>query len=631
MRSTRQTKSKQESRPNELTVCELVDTLRNARPNQFVTVFHELPEPVLLQLLHKLTTLDESSLLKLFAIQYTLPINYYDGLRKLIIDYYSHSDAVLLALFDLIDALNSSYYTRALFLDFGGKYPHNVLTQITRSRSATVIKKALSVVLRLNHVHRDDVLRTPLVDYRLEQTAATQVTGSLGNSYHIYYQATPIIAAFERTKEPHIALALVQTLNNRLDSRECLIREDILQKALAYNNELVVCYLLEQPHFHVDPSKIDPIKTRDPHVSDRINALLKSTPFYRALHKNTITTLPDHIKNDTRQTPLILKSRWSEDNTLLHLAAVMNHLDALKFLLSQSLDLDAVNANGLTALHLALNKDCKESISLLIEHGKASLHLAGVDGIWPLQHIMRYNQYELAKTSLRILLRSLPHEAVFSSLSCALNDVAIRPCSTSHVNDVSLSMGKLHPDISLYEALSNSCKTANDATGALLQAVATLYNSAQNPVLNRAVDNFLHHQLHVLLDNPSSHHQNSSRLALIVFLFSQPTQYISGVLNRLSKSAHEQTQLELVLIQALTKPLIYTKLSYETQQKLMTFFAPTSGSLQHLIATHFQRSNLALLPSALLRDFSNHSTPRALYEALQQRVDPILMQLVVGF
>lgn len=70
--------------------------------------------------------------------------------------------------------------------------------------------------------------------------------------------------------------------------------------------------------------------------------------------------------------------------TSLHLAVSMNHICVVKYLLSISADINVIDIQGLSPLHIAVKKGNSAMIDLLIRHGEANLNCESKNGYTPL-------------------------------------------------------------------------------------------------------------------------------------------------------------------------------------------------------------------------------------------------------
>lgn len=597
-------------------ISEIMQSLKK-QPSDFPKIFSRQSNKVLLALMDEIKEQDEKFILKLFAIQHIIFSDYYTVFYDLV-SYPSRNDSCYIALLDVIKKL-SDYSICSLLLAEEHGFTQNNLFFITRDHSVNVIEKAFSIILRLNPYYRDKILKTEHVFY----SKYTKPCNHISNSYSYYrahYGKTPVSAAFDRKNDQKIALIIVRKIN--LMAKPILLTEKIFQEALYSDNKQVICYLLEQPDFPVDKILLSEKRAYEAASVNTI-ALIDSLPLHRAIHQPISSPIPYQIKMTILASPKILEARWSKENTLLHLAAEKNHIDALQFLLTQSTDVNAVNSDGLTVFDLAFQNNEKESIRLIIENGKINLHQACKNTIWPIQRIMHTQQYSLIKRALTILLKALPNEGVFSSLAQTLLDTKSYLYHQSDTDTLNDALSQSYHKRPINDSLTSCCETTNNATGLLLQTIGILYSDTGNLILKKAIDNYLRHQINSLLSCSIPNNQQAVRAYLIVFLFSQSISSIHLLLNQQTWSIDEKIQLDIILTQALTTSFLYKNLSYEEHLSFIEFLEPKSQ--QQLIKQHLLHSNLALLPSSLLRYFSTNSTFPVLYKTYQQRIDPLLM------
>jgi hypothetical protein len=119
---------------------------------------------------------------------------------------------------------------------------------------------------------------------------------------------------------------------------------------------------------------------------------------HRAVKNNDLATL-SVLLEDPQQTGINTPLKGGA--TALHVAAVLNRVEAATMLLARGADLNARTDGGFTPLHWAADRDCVEAAQVLIKAG-ADVNATTPTGITPLHWAARRN----ASRMVRLLLSS---------------------------------------------------------------------------------------------------------------------------------------------------------------------------------------------------------------------------------
>jgi ankyrin repeat protein len=92
------------------------------------------------------------------------------------------------------------------------------------------------------------------------------------------------------------------------------------------------------------------------------------TPVHYAAQKGHLEIV-DWFVNSYEGGVLLLKAANKRGNNCLHLAAIIGHLELVKYVLSKGIHIDCQNNAGKTALHLASEKGHIDVVMWLTDHG----------------------------------------------------------------------------------------------------------------------------------------------------------------------------------------------------------------------------------------------------------------------
>ena len=103
------------------------------------------------------------------------------------------------------------------------------------------------------------------------------------------------------------------------------------------------------------------------HMEALVVSTWHNTPLHRACYENDIDILQELLAT-SRSTCLVslIDACDAGGWTALHVAAFQNHLEAARLLINEGANVFAVSVNGYTALHLACSRGHREMIRLLL-------------------------------------------------------------------------------------------------------------------------------------------------------------------------------------------------------------------------------------------------------------------------
>src|SRR6266545_2358708 len=87
---------------------------------------------------------------------------------------------------------------------------------------------------------------------------------------------------------------------------------------------------------------------------------------YLSIHQAALDGDLDKLKKAIKTNPEIVNSSDYDKNTPLHLAAIHDHVEAVKFLLENGANIDAQNSSDMTPLHLAAKQGFINVVTVLL-------------------------------------------------------------------------------------------------------------------------------------------------------------------------------------------------------------------------------------------------------------------------
>ena len=457
----------------------------------------------------------------------------------------------------------------------------------------------------------------------------SETTGLINN--------TPLGLAFAR-QEPEVTQTIITLIQKRPALRTLLnknatwiMSNDSPMRVAAQNgNREAIADLLEnaQPK----DSFTGVLDTAKAYQKTAIIDCFDAFPLYQVIKNKTLS--PD-MRNKTllalvselKKKPEILTSRWTHQKTLLHHAVIEQDAMSVTFLLEQGIDINAKDANGETAWHLALTNGHWDVLNALASHKKTAVHEPLKSGLFPLQQIVAYQHYSLTSVLIKSLLDKLPNLTVIQSFSEALGTLNTLPQTTAQQDKIEKFFES--PTMQFKLAVQAYCDEQQDSKTLLLNTIATLYTTKEGIELDNAIQSYFHQQLATLVAESPHKEKQAARHSLLLLLFSLPFEAMMNLLNSLTLTQEESTELEITLCHGLVKPALFTQLSLEQHRALLRFLPSKPEAIKSIIAVHFRQSNLSLLPAELLQDFAKKISVQELLTHSQQRPVSSLLLLTL--
>lgn len=99
---------------------------------------------------------------------------------------------------------------------------------------------------------------------------------------------------------------------------------------------------------------------------------------------------------------LINNKYGSEEDSLLHLAAMMGEINAVRYLIGKGVDVNSRNALQHTPLHLAAGIGHAEIVEILVKQGNAAIDVFDARNQTPMHYAVNNKQLEIVKLLLRL-------------------------------------------------------------------------------------------------------------------------------------------------------------------------------------------------------------------------------------
>lgn len=415
---------------------------------------------------------------------------------------------------------------------------------------------------------------------------------------------TPLELAFGR-REPEIASLLVRKLNQS-SLLKPLITDcgpsqfySLIHIAAQADNESVISYFLEQPSAEIGHRSAT-FKTINDLVSQeaqpKVHALMQAFPLHQYLmNSEPGQDLPAETLEKLTAYPPIVNCRWSDQNTLLHLAAARDQGSIVTALLQLGADLSCINSQGNNAIDVAV----------------INQHLFSLDMF-----------YQVNRPQQKLIIEALSHslkkrnhqETPYSFLEETLQQSSKQPFTVKMQ-----TYAQEHKDGYLFllrETAFLLSKTHDHRLENLLKSV-----------LKRNLTRLNHEEITPLA-------RNAIQLQIISLLFLLEAQERYAILSALNLSEGQKRQLSIIIARALVQPAIFPQLELGEHQQSYAFLRQLSPSnegsiMQDMARIHFQNTTLTTLPWQILQELAALSTTQSLFLSIKQRLNPILIVLAL--
>ncbi|MEI6203840.1 MAG: hypothetical protein WCP68_17975, partial [Enhydrobacter sp.] len=512
---------------------------------------------------------------------------------------------------------------------FKGNNAHrqpSALHIIFKRYSATVLQKTMSLLMTLT-------------EKQISALLLHEYAGTIDQMAVI----TPLSKGLLR-KNDAITDVILQTLHLRPKLKALVCRKtgffsyqrSAMELALRSGNLSAIVYWIEQPEFDQPFKSI--ISTSMPMGSnpDVLN-YLDAQPLYTCIHNTTLdpsqhNTLLAQLAPKIKQNPGLLKTRWHEQKTLLHLALAQPATHASIWLINQGIDVNAADTQGKTAWEIALSQKNIDVLLALAAHPQTCFFENEQQGLQCLETILAINHYPL----ISAVLSSLTREKHDKTITAVLATVFIQRAGLLHTTKQLHALEKAlnqFADTTTNPSLTNQfksyCDAHEDVQTTFMMEYAAHQSRSSNPRLNEAANTLILDLLRQCIDPLFEIERESARMSLISYLFLRPAKQLIEQLNAMSFTQSERLQLESILSQGLLKPALYSTLSLESQQHLINWFQKESEALHTLVTLHCQQSDLTQIPSRLLLDFTQHLDIDTLQQAWRHRPIATLLLLTL--
>ncbi|MFC3907704.1 hypothetical protein ACFORL_01240 [Legionella dresdenensis] len=402
---------------------------------------------------------------------------------------------------------------------------------------------------------------------------------------------TPLEAAVRLNKNPQAVLTIVQWFMSRSEPLKSLLTKVYSQQPYSMMHQAVNSHIdaatyflqfcLPEERIHATGSK--PAQTmRDlakAGNNEAITMLYDALPVFHFIHSEGTPDAPSlaQIENGINSNRKLLDSRWSDNDTLLHLA-VNNNTDSLTPILLQSgINAEATNKQQQTALEKAFYSNQMSQLQ----------HFTQTTGNTTVLHA-------IAKT-----IATLPICPIESTIFPQLLEQSFE---------------------NIHQQLISEAKQNNDATLFLLIEAARLAGETGNPALFNAASSFIDKNI-----NSPNH------AFLIGFLFTLPPQALAVIFDYYQP---HRTKIASLIQQGLASPAVFTRLSWQQTQpylellkKISTPQIDYNAQLARTMLTAGDK--IEQLPAPLLQYYAQNQTLEQLVHIKLNNTNPILTALAL--
>ncbi|WP_300721395.1 ankyrin repeat domain-containing protein, partial [uncultured Brachyspira sp.] len=248
---------------------------------------------------------------------------------------------------------------------------------------------------------------------------------------------------------------------NEINSLPNFELSDIFSTSIDFNHFEITLFLLkeiEKKKYEIDLNSyfneaiekkdIKIVKLLFPQINDEKNILKDNNPLYLAVKdKNTemVESLLSQQKN------ININAIDINMKTLLHLAIEKNNMEMVQLLLSQpGIDINAEDSRGYTPLHLAIEKNNREMVQLLLSQPGIDINAEDSRGYTPLHLAVDEKNMEIAQLLLSQQELYININAK-NNYDCTPLYLAVK---NKHIEMINLLL--LQPDVQIYsENLNN--------------------------------------------------------------------------------------------------------------------------------------------------------------------------------
>lgn len=503
-----------------------------------------------------------------------------------------HSDELAILLLDLLKKLSTR-----LEEIFSGEANDKIIHQLARF-SPKIIIKGLDVLSSLSAKVKETIFPVETAQFFFMMLAKPDTD--------------------EKSKSS-IAIAYLKFLHNK-EKGESSPRLRLLLQALIEHNltKALGFYIHLNLPIQLSSEAIESI------ANPTVKALVQGYTLHHLLKGKSAPSSLKSFSQVIKQTPNIVHTRWHNNQTLAHLAVLHNKPEELFFLLEQGADANALDAKAHRPLDYALNQENNRIIEILLKNPGLSVHYPQKNNRHLLSHFYLKKDYGFFKDVIKKMSYESRDDAANSFAKIIKN-----PPKKITLDAIQKPFNK--PGIFLDE-IRAYCDTHEDMFTLLLIHAAELFDPDKKDMLTGHLQAFVQAYLRSLTQETCPQKDNL-RLQLIILFFAMlPAKRLSFLTSlQETLSQEETTQLDLVLCQGLTRPLIYSHLSSEEHQSVYALFSKNDNkqSLKTMANLHFKQSKLSLLPSPVLQHLASALSEDELYQYSQHRLHPAMMVLAL--
>jgi ankyrin repeat protein len=366
-----------------------------------------------------------------------------------------------------------------------------------------------------------------------------------------------------------------------------------------------IVYYLEQLPFTTLPEGL----LCDGDAKDAINNLFSAYPLFKGLKENeadeSLVALLDHTH------PTTLDVRWSKQRTLLHLAISAQKPKLVAQILARGACVNALDEEGISPLDLAISTKNQAVIGILLKHPRLELTRAS------LQRALFCLDAAILQITMQSLFESPQLEQHAHLYTEMIN--TFQPTETAiHTLKEILENTQEAPSL----LLSQHCLNTTDPLGIFLYQAALYFPKI-------LLEELIHLNLTQLAGDLSLKEKDTARYKLILCLFSMPVASCIALLQSIQLTKEEAFQRDLMLGQALSKPLIFLNLGPEEYGLLVDLTEDPISCRQHLFTVFTQHSNLELIPSKTIKQLASSLDSDEMLRCYNHRPSPTTLILAL--
>ena len=325
------------------------------------------------------------------------------GLMRLIAKPLSNQSA--LALLKALDTIEPSLLKK-LFKGKDESYSYTketLMNAVLLNYSQDVIEQAFSLLGQLDTSFIKESLTQEAKNYHASYGKHSRVSKSFSlkanpqsslvsgkPSPQSLTDSTNIIThlVMNRTDCPAVGMSLIKTIALNSELKSLMVVKtfglSILELAVKTNNQRVLNWFFEQADYQLqlnEKKKNKLLSLAKECKQEQAKAIIEGAPVYQALtYPSQNNKKPFDYIDAIERNPEIVSGRWSQERTLLHIAAARGNLKAVNALIESGANVNALDKDGLTPWQYAIFYNHTDVALVLLKNSDTKLHLLNANG-----------------------------------------------------------------------------------------------------------------------------------------------------------------------------------------------------------------------------------------------------------